>query len=169
MNTNPELDAFEQLLQRLALALTRQPLRAVEADLKLTRDQGQIAPTIVLRSIGSEPMAVVLVDPAQPTNVLRASVTLEGKMALPSGASMPMGLGTTNLTPNAVQELVQRGDMPAGVTELPAGATYKFALPPLKAPQATVPVSGTGTLQFWFPDGQARRGITLVTPEVPLP
>jgi hypothetical protein len=101
--------------------------------------------------------------------VLRASVTLEGKMALPSGASMPMGLGTTNLAPSSVQELAQKGDIPAGVTELPAGATYQFALPPLKAPQATVPVSGTGTLLFWLPDGQARRGMTLVTPEVPLP
>lgn len=168
MTADAEIDPFEQLLLGLALAMTDQPTRAVEATLDLRPVDGQIAATIELRSIGSEPMPALLVDPAQPNLGLRASVGLVGKMPVPGNPPMPMPLGDVALTPDAVQAMVDSGAIPSGITELAPGATYRLDLPRLARPQSPNPVFATGTVSFWFLDGQARRGVTVVTQETPL-
>jgi hypothetical protein len=167
--SDAELDGFERLLHGLALALTSQPTRAVEASLALGSVGGQIAATIELRSIGTRPISVLLVDPSQPGMTLHAQVALDGKVALPGGASVPMPLGGVELAPDAVQALVQDGALPGGIAELSPGAVYRIELPPLAVPQTALPVVATGALVFWQPDGQARRTLTVLTPETPLP
>jgi hypothetical protein len=168
MTADIAIDGFERLLQDLALTLTGQPTRAAEASLDLSEIDGRIAATIELRSIGSRPLTVLLVDPDVPGMTLRARVELAETMVLPSGATMPIALGNAVLPLETVQELAQAGDLPRGIVDLPPGARYRFALPPLDAPRTDAPVNATGTLQFWFPEGQARRAATLVTPETPL-
>jgi hypothetical protein len=169
MTIDDEIDQFEQLLQALALALTDQPVRAVEASLNLSRSRDQIAATIELRSIGSQLLTVLLVDPAEPGQTLRARLDLEEKVALPSGASLPMAVGSTVLSPDAVRAMVDNGDLPSGIAEVPPGTTYRFSLPPVASPQSALPVGAYGTVQFWLPEGQARRGVTVLTLETPLP
>jgi len=168
MTIDDEIERFEQLLQALALALTEQPVRAVEASLNLSRRGDQIAATIELRSVGSQPLTVLLVDPAEPGQALRARLDLEEKMALPSGASLPMAVGSTVLSPDAVRAMAEKGELPSGIAEVPPGMTYRFSLPPVAAPQSALPVSATGTVQFWLPEEQARRGVTVLTLETPL-
>lgn len=160
---------FEDLLHGLALAMTNQPIGAVEASLDVRALDGQIAATIVLRAIGSEPMPALLVDTAQPGMTLRAEVGLQGKEALPSGATYSTPLGNTVLSPDAVRRMAEDGTLPGGVSEIPANASYRFELPPIAAPRSPDPVVGTGALTFWRPDGQARRVMTVLTQETPLP
>lgn len=162
------LDGFEQLLQELALALTRQPVAAVEASLELHSVDGELAATIALRSVGSQPMTVLLVDPAEPAFTMRARVELEGKMALPTGDSLPMPLGNTALSPQAVREFVENGALPSGIVELHPDVVYRIDVS-LSPPRTALPVVATGVLMFWQPDGQIRRLLTLLTAETPLP
>jgi hypothetical protein len=81
---------------------------------------------------------------------------------------MPIPLGNVALSPEAVQTLVDGGAIPSGITDLPPGTTYRLELPPLAMPQSPNPVFATGSVSFWFPDGQARRGMTVVTQETPV-
>jgi hypothetical protein len=169
MTTDPEIDGFEELLQSLALAMTSQPTRAVEASLELRDADGQIVPTIELRSIGTAPMTALLADPAQPVFTLYAQVELRGTKILPGGISIPAVLGNAAFPPEAVQAMAESGELPSGITELPPDAIYRFELPPITAPQDSSSVTATGSLDFWLPEGKARRGITVITPEMPLP
>lgn len=169
MTTDAEIDGFERLLQGLALTMTNQPARAVEASLSLRNLDGQIATTIELRSIGSEPMTALLVDPAQPMYVMFAQVELQGLVEMPNGVTIPRMLGDAVFPAEAVQAMVESGGLPSGIAGLPPNAVYRFELPPLDAPQAAHSVTATGKLQFWLPAGKARRGLTVLTPETPLP
>jgi hypothetical protein len=162
------LGGFEELLHELALALTRQPVAAVEATLDLLPVEGQLAATIALRSVGLQPLEVLLVDPVEPVFTLRAWVELEGKMPLPTGDSLAMPLGRSALPPEAVQALVEDGTLPSGIVQLSPRMVYRIGLS-LTAPRTALPVVATGGLVFWQPDGQVRRLLTLLTPETPLP
>jgi hypothetical protein len=169
MTTDPEIDGFEELLQSLALAMTSQPTRAVEASLELRDADGQIVPTIELRSIGSEPMTALLADPAQPVFTLYAQVELRGTKTLPTGVKIPAVLGNVAFSPDDVQAMAASGELPSGVAEIPPDAVYRFELPPITALQDASSVTATGSVDFWLPEGKARRGITVLTPDVPLP
>jgi len=168
MTSKTVIGELERMLQDLALSLTSQPTRAAEASLDLSETADLVAATIELRSIGTQPLTVLLVDPNTLGMALAARVDFNETMTLPSGATMPIAVGNTALPPETVQELARAGDLPSGITDLPSGASYHLALPPLPVPRSDAPVSAIGTVEFWFPDGQARRGATLVTPETPL-
>jgi hypothetical protein len=169
MSADPVFDGFEKLLQQLALTLTAQPVQAVEATLDVVGSSDQLNTAIELRSIGTQPFTALFVDPNQAAMVMRAQVEVAGQMALPSGASMPMPVGTATLSPDAVQALVQAGTLPSGIATLALDRTYIFAMPSLPPPRVTMPVSATGTLSFWLPDGQARRQLVILTPDVRVP
>ena len=169
MTTNEAIDGLEQALQRLALVLTSQPLRVLDASLALRESAGRLTATIELRSAGAEPVTVLFVEPSQPGMALRAEVALEGQMALLSGATMPTPLANVSLPRDAVDALVRDGELPSGMATLAPGSGYRLEFPPTDVPEAAVPVTVTGTVQLWWPDKSSRRGLTLVTSRAPLP
>lgn len=169
MTTDAVFDGLERALQRLALALTNQPVRALEASLSLRRDGTLVTPAIEMRRIGPDPMTVLLVDSAQQTMTLRAWVAIEARVTLPSGTTMPMPLGTTQLERNTVITMAQQDLLPRGIVDLPPDTRFTFDLPPIDVPQSGMPNVATGFVEFWWPEGQARHRLLLVTPEIPIP
>jgi hypothetical protein len=169
MSADPIFDGFEQLLQQLALTLTQQPTQAVEATLDLSRTGDTVTTAIVLRAIGTQPFTALFLDPAQPTPALRAQVEIAGQQPLPSGASMPIPVGSATLSAAAVSEQAKAGQIPSGVVHMPVDTTYTFALPSIDIGQATLPLSATGTLRFLLPARQAQRELVLLTRDVSAP
>jgi hypothetical protein len=167
--SDTEIDGFERLLQRLALAMTHLPTRAVETSLELREDASQIAPIIELPSIGTEPMTALLFDPENPVFTLYAQVELRGTKTTPKGVSFPVVVGTMAYPIETVQTRAERGELPSGVAELPPGVSYRFELPTIARPEDVSEVTATGSVECWLPDGLARRGLTILTPEVALP
>ena len=140
LNNLPLLADLRKALDRgdLVTALNKlgAPL-ADQLDAAMTAGKASAA-TIELQSVGLEPMTALLADPAQPMMRLRARVDLEGQMALPNGASLPMAMGEAELPLDRVSAMVQDGTLPSGIVEVPPGAGYRFALPPLTVPSAAV-------------------------------
>jgi hypothetical protein len=167
--SDAEIDGFERLLHQLALAMTEQPNRAVAATLELHEQDGQIVPTVELRSIGNEPMIALLADPDQSVFTLYVQVELRGTKTTRKGVSFPVIVGTVAFSPDTVQAMAERGELPSGIAELPPDASYRFDLPAIARPDDVNSVTATGSLDFWLPDGLARRALDLLTPEVPLP
>jgi hypothetical protein len=166
MTTNAEIDGFETLILDFALTLTSQPVAAVEASLQLDVADGQIVSVIELRSIGSEPMTALLFDPEDPMSVLYAHLELRGNQKMPNGVTIPVVFGDVALSPDAVSAMASEGRLPAGIVELPIDAVYRFELPPIAVPEDAQDVVATGSLQFWKPEGKARRGLNVLTPQL---
>jgi len=162
------IDGFERLLHHLALAMIDQPLSAVEASLDLQEAEGQITPTITMQAIGSEPMTVLLVDPAQPVFTLYAQVELRGTKTSPGSVTFPAVLGSIAFPTETVQAMAESGELPSGVTKLPRDATYRFELPPIALPVDASAITATGSIDFWLPDGKARSSLSLQTATIPL-
>ena len=149
--------------------MTDQPTRAAEASLEFREAKGEIIPTIELRSIGSEPMTALLFDPEKPVFTLYVHVDLQGTKSTPKGVTFPVTVGSVAFPTETVQAMAERGELPSGIAELPPDATYRFELPAISQPEDVSSVTATGAVEFWLPEGLARRELSILTPDIALP
>lgn len=171
-----DVEALEDLLQRLALAMTASPIRAIEASLEKVRREGtQVAATVVLRSIGREPVqGVVFHDPANPTVQLSVEVAVVERRPLPSGGAMSLPSGSTRVSNETMMTLVRDGKLPSGPSEVAPDAAYRFEVvvptKPTAAPPNDASRIATGQVRFPLSDANGkRRLVEAVTPDVPVP
>jgi hypothetical protein len=114
-------------------------------------------------------MNALFVDPAEPLYSVFAALELSGRKEMPNGITIPMDFGMAIVPPEAIAALADSGALPTGVTTFAAGATVRFEVPPMQVPEASGPVSASGRVEFWWPDGKARRSLIVLTPEVLIP
>jgi hypothetical protein len=142
--------ALRTKLDEIVADVARHPVRALRMTVGVTRDGATWRPELTLTQVGTEPLAVLFLDPSDPTFCLHASATTGARGA------------TSELTRADVATLVQTKALPGGVTNVAAGTAYHLPLPPL----AATPDGGTpeleGSVTFWLPGpGLSRRAVEL--------
>ena len=162
-SNDPELATATTMLDEIIIALTDQPLRAVQAGLAVAPVSAGLEPTLTLTHLGSEPLPILLFDPADPNQYLRVELAFVSVISMPSGLTMRQPLGGVKVPREAIAALVEAGAIPGGVTDLAGGQAYQLVLDPLAQPKGQN-VTLNATLTFWLPGAGAERRVVYLQP-----
>jgi hypothetical protein len=162
------VNQFENLVLAFALKLTDQPRYAAEATLTAQRTNNQFVGNVTLTTIGSQPWTVLLADPTNPATILRAQLDLSKQVPQVGGGNAAIPFKNMVLPLDQISALVTSGTLPAGITTIQPGTSFQIPLPDPALPTG-IPLVAAARITFWHPDGQNRRQLILLTPDVPLP
>jgi len=168
-DSNNALKGVEERLLAIMADLSQSPVRALRADLSLTKSANGAEPVLTLAQLGSEPLTIELFDPAVPQRFVRIQLEIGRSVALPSGGSMWQPLSTVNLNRDQIAALVGSGEIPSGAANLSPGANYRTSLPDTAKPAANdAQAAVTVQLRISGPSGDWRN-ITLRSTPVKFP
>ncbi|MDZ4720995.1 MAG: hypothetical protein SH847_21255 [Roseiflexaceae bacterium] len=166
--TDQTVNQFEDLLLALALKLTDQPLRAAEAKLDAQRTNDQFVGHVTLTTLGTQPWMLLLVDSTNPATIMRSQLELSKKVPQVGGGYAAIPFKTAVLPLDQISALVTSGVLPGGATSIQPGTSFQIPLPDPTLPTGTALVAAA-RLTFWYPDGNNRRQLIVLTPEIQLP
>jgi hypothetical protein len=162
LDKDKALSKLEQMLMDIMREAAKHPLRAAQATLSLTWDGPKLRPELTIANVGTEPLPLVVFDPANEFTNLEVEFTF---------IQLDQFYPSVTTSRDDIAALVQAGSLPSDVQPLAAGASYQFALPSFAPPSNDPALTVMGTVTLWWPDvgGTNLRRAVVQTASVPLP
>jgi hypothetical protein len=157
----------ERMLGAIMAELATQPASAVRVTLDAPQSAGVLRPVITLAQAGSEPLSVLLYDPATANLFIRSTVSLERPVEVPGNPPMWIPVQSRATPREHIAALVGAGSLPSGVAELPVGGSTTIPLPDLTLPAGNDPLYLSAVVSFQMPGApNGPRMVEVRTPRV---